>query len=143
MAGPACQVSPPSSSSEGLDLVGRIGDAAFRHLLVHTSLFLPVGNNCFMQLSGVPIYDKYQHCHPTSKPDRKRPFESVKPSGRRSKKRRKTIDHEDHEERVNKYVVHFGQKSARLIFLDQVPLGLISQDRGYSMLNLLGVRTAP
>jgi hypothetical protein len=25
------------------------------------SLFLPVQNNCFMQLSGEPVYERYQH----------------------------------------------------------------------------------
>jgi hypothetical protein len=44
--------------------MNRIGDDAFRHILLHTSLFLPVQNNCFMQLSGEPVYEKYQHYRP-------------------------------------------------------------------------------
>ncbi|RXK34877.1 hypothetical protein M231_07866 [Tremella mesenterica] len=44
----------------------RLGDAGFRHLLLHTSLFITVGNNCFLQLSGVPVYDLYQHPDLTS-----------------------------------------------------------------------------
>jgi telomerase reverse transcriptase len=32
-----------------------LGDAGFRHLFLSTSLFLPLGNNCYMQLSGPPI----------------------------------------------------------------------------------------
>ena len=38
-----------------------MGDAGFRHLLLHTSMFLPAGNNCYLQLSGVPVYDLYTH----------------------------------------------------------------------------------
>ncbi len=45
----------------------RLGDAGFRHLLLYTSLFVPVGNNCYMQLSGRPIYDLYQHDRPVIK----------------------------------------------------------------------------
>jgi hypothetical protein len=37
----------------------RVGDAAFRHLLLYTSVFLPLGNNCFMQLCGPPVHDMY------------------------------------------------------------------------------------
>ncbi|WRT69587.1 uncharacterized protein IL334_006576 [Kwoniella shivajii] len=42
-------------------LRSRIGEEAFRLLIVHTSIFLPIGNNCFSQLSGMPIYDLYDH----------------------------------------------------------------------------------
>jgi hypothetical protein len=49
---------PPSCSDE---LKGRIGDDAFRHIILNVSLFLPVQNNCFMQLSGEPVYERYQH----------------------------------------------------------------------------------
>jgi hypothetical protein len=49
---------PPSCSDE---LTGRIGDDAFRHIILHMSLFLPVQNNCLMQLSGEPVYERYQH----------------------------------------------------------------------------------
>jgi telomerase reverse transcriptase len=40
-------------------LRSRLGDQGFRHLLIYTSLFLTVGNNCFIQLSGEPLYDMY------------------------------------------------------------------------------------
>jgi len=52
------KLNPPSCSDE---LIRRIGDDAFRHIILHTSLFLPVQNNCFMQLSGEPVYERYQH----------------------------------------------------------------------------------
>jgi len=42
-------------------LMDRIGDDAFRYILLNTSLYLPVQNNCFMQLSGEPVYERYQH----------------------------------------------------------------------------------
>ncbi|OCF77899.1 hypothetical protein I204_01902 [Kwoniella mangroviensis CBS 8886] len=57
-------VNCPSSVLRGMEwklLRSRIGDEAFRLILIHTSLFLPVGNNCFIQLSGIPIYDLYDH----------------------------------------------------------------------------------
>ena len=38
-------------------LTYRIGDQAFRNLIVHTSVFLPVGNNSYRQITGLPIYD--------------------------------------------------------------------------------------
>jgi hypothetical protein len=47
--------------SHDLWLIGRIRDDAFRHIILHMSLFLPVQNNCFMQLSGEPVYERYQH----------------------------------------------------------------------------------
>ncbi|OCF43891.1 hypothetical protein I317_02334 [Kwoniella heveanensis CBS 569] len=40
-------------------LRSRIGDEAFRLILTHASIFLPVGNNCYTQLTGEPIYDLY------------------------------------------------------------------------------------
>jgi hypothetical protein len=43
------------------ELISRIGDDAFRHIILHMSLFLPVQNNCSMQLSGEPVYERYQH----------------------------------------------------------------------------------
>jgi len=52
------KLNPPSCSDE---LIRRIGDDAFRHVILHMSLFLPVQNNCFMQLSGEPVYERYQH----------------------------------------------------------------------------------
>ncbi|WWC65948.1 uncharacterized protein I303_108570 [Kwoniella dejecticola CBS 10117] len=57
-------VNSPSSvlrSTEWKLLRSRIGDEAFQSLLLHSSLFLPVGNNCYTQLSGEPIYDLYDH----------------------------------------------------------------------------------
>lgn len=38
----------------------RIGDQAFRHLIVHTSLYQPVGNNTYLQLTGLPLCDLYE-----------------------------------------------------------------------------------
>ena len=52
-----------------------IGDAAFRHLLLYNALYTAVGNNCFMQLSGTPLYDVYdsvQGIQPVVKKKRKR-----------------------------------------------------------------------
>ncbi|WWC92913.1 uncharacterized protein L201_007875 [Kwoniella dendrophila CBS 6074] len=57
-------VNSPSSVLRGKEwrlLRARIGDEAFRLILTSTSLFLPIGNNCFIQLSGTPIYDLYDH----------------------------------------------------------------------------------
>jgi len=72
-------------SREGAD--DRIGDDAFRDILLHASLFLPVQNNCFMQLSGEPVYERYQHrpsdISPTAGPPQ--------PSSRRRKKKAKTV----------------------------------------------------
>ncbi|CAK9784445.1 unnamed protein product [Cutaneotrichosporon oleaginosum] len=39
-------------------LRSRLGDAVFRQLFFSTSLFLPLGNNCYMQLSGAPLSEK-------------------------------------------------------------------------------------
>ncbi|BEJ01730.1 hypothetical protein CcaverHIS631_0604120 [Cutaneotrichosporon cavernicola] len=36
-------------------LRSRLGDAGFHHLFLSTSLFLPLGNNCYMQLNGAPL----------------------------------------------------------------------------------------
>jgi len=41
-------------------LTGRIGDQAFRHIIVHTSMYKPVGNNTYLQLSGLPLCDLYE-----------------------------------------------------------------------------------
>jgi hypothetical protein len=35
----------------------RIGELTMIHLLLNTSLFLPVGNDCLYQISGRPIYE--------------------------------------------------------------------------------------
>jgi hypothetical protein len=37
----------------------RIGDLAFKHFILHTSLFKPVGNNSYLQVTGLPICDLY------------------------------------------------------------------------------------
>ncbi|WWC73585.1 uncharacterized protein I206_107557 [Kwoniella pini CBS 10737] len=42
-------------------LRARIGDEAFKLILIQLSIFLPIGNNCFIQLSGIPIYELYDH----------------------------------------------------------------------------------
>ena len=54
----------------------RLGDAGFKHLLLETSLFIPVGNNCYMQLSGRPIYDLYSHSQ-QAKPANKRKLSEI------------------------------------------------------------------
>jgi len=36
-------------------LLSRIGDILMLYLLMHTSLFLPLPNGCFLQVTGVPI----------------------------------------------------------------------------------------
>jgi hypothetical protein len=38
----------------------RLGDAAFRHLFLNTSIFLPLVNNSYMQLCGPPVYELYE-----------------------------------------------------------------------------------
>jgi telomerase reverse transcriptase len=73
-------------------LLLRIGDDAFRHILVHTSIFLPVQNNCYMQLSGVPVYEKYQHFRigaTESQPSMTNP-DTVKTKARGRKRKRKS-----------------------------------------------------
>ena len=67
-----------------------MGDAGFRHLLLHTSMFLPAGNNCYFQLSGVPVYDLYTHADAsaTQKPNNNR----TQLVGRRKRKRQPSSD---------------------------------------------------
>ncbi len=36
-------------------LLSRIGDTLMLYLLMHTSLFLPLPNGCFLQVTGPPI----------------------------------------------------------------------------------------
>ncbi|KJE00572.1 telomerase reverse transcriptase [Cryptococcus gattii NT-10] len=50
-------------SSEWQLLRSRIGDKSFSKLLLGTSLFSPVGNNCYLQLSGIPLYELYEEDH--------------------------------------------------------------------------------
>ncbi|KIR56625.1 telomerase reverse transcriptase [Cryptococcus gattii Ru294] len=50
-------------SSEWQLLRSRIGDKSFSKLLLGTSLFSPVGNNCYLQLSGIPLYELYGEDH--------------------------------------------------------------------------------
>ncbi|WVQ75065.1 hypothetical protein IAR50_004674 [Cryptococcus sp. DSM 104548] len=38
-----------------ISLRSNIGDSAFRQLIVHSSLFVPIDNNCFLQLCGEPL----------------------------------------------------------------------------------------
>lgn len=40
-------------------LRSRIGDAGFRYLFLTANVFLPLGNNCYVQLSGPPMHDLY------------------------------------------------------------------------------------
>lgn len=40
-------------------LRSRLGDAGFRHLFLTASVFLPLGNNCYLQLSGPPMHELY------------------------------------------------------------------------------------
>ena len=67
----------------------RIGDQAFRHLIVHTSIFLPVGNNSFVQITGLPVYDLYAGTAKSAggMPDngRKRKRETSRRENKRSK----------------------------------------------------------
>ncbi|WVQ79296.1 hypothetical protein IAT38_001393 [Cryptococcus sp. DSM 104549] len=58
-------------------LRARIGDQAFHQLLIHASIFMPVGNNCFMQLTGAPISALH---------DKKRTSEKVLALGKRKRK---------------------------------------------------------
>ncbi|KIR60061.1 telomerase reverse transcriptase [Cryptococcus bacillisporus CA1873] len=50
-------------SSEWQILRSRIGDKSFSKLLLGTSLFSPAGNNCYLQLSGIPLYELYEEDH--------------------------------------------------------------------------------
>ena len=59
--GKSCAQGKLYRTSRSDELIRRIGDDAFRHIILHMSLFLPVQNNCFMQLSGEPVYERYQH----------------------------------------------------------------------------------
>lgn len=70
----------------------RIGDRAFRDILLY-SVYLPIGNNCFLQLSGKPLHDLY--IHPTDlkhvKNGEKRKRDTVVESGRQRRKRQRII----------------------------------------------------
>jgi hypothetical protein len=76
--------------------VTSLGDEAFRCLLVKTSIFLSVGNNCFMQMSGPAIYDLYEHKSTRQSTDkgikRKRGIDNG--TGRASKRSKKDVQDE-------------------------------------------------
>lgn len=42
-------------------LLSRIGDILMLYLLMHTSLFLPLPNGCFLQLTGVSVAEVLDH----------------------------------------------------------------------------------
>lgn len=48
----------------------RLGDNAFKHLFLSTSMFLTLGNNCFVQLCGPPTSELYDHERFTKGPKR-------------------------------------------------------------------------
>jgi telomerase reverse transcriptase len=55
------EVHHPNSTTETLKsdawqlLLSRIGDTLMLYLLMHTSLFLPMPNGCFLQVTGRPV----------------------------------------------------------------------------------------
>jgi hypothetical protein len=44
-------------SPEWQQLLARIGDTLMLHLLLHTSIFLPLPNNSFLQVVGKPMHE--------------------------------------------------------------------------------------
>lgn len=58
----------------------RLGDVGFRHLLLTTSLFLPLSNSCYQQFSGPPIHDLYE-------PKRHAKAQTPAPAGGKKRKR--------------------------------------------------------
>jgi hypothetical protein len=92
MADPPFEVSSQSPIHwSKLRLMVRIGDDAFRYILLHTSLFLPVQNNCFMQLSGEPVYERYQH-RPSQVVEQSTRDIPRQSTGRRKKKNKPALD---------------------------------------------------
>ncbi|WVN86882.1 uncharacterized protein L203_102056 [Cryptococcus depauperatus CBS 7841] len=72
----------------------RVGDRAFHKFIVHSALFLPVGNNCYLQLSGTPLYDIYdqqQQYQTHSKVQWQLKRKSENRKDRRSKKKQRKI----------------------------------------------------
>nr|XP_019043423.1 hypothetical protein I302_08000 [Kwoniella bestiolae CBS 10118]OCF22353.1 hypothetical protein I302_08000 [Kwoniella bestiolae CBS 10118] len=117
-------VNSPSSvlrETEWKLLRSRIGDEAFRLLLIHTSLFLPVGNNCFTQLSGVPVYELYdhskiaraqaqtlppEHLETPSQGSDELPSELGERNGKGKKRKRKGVDDIIVEVKKRKHILH-------------------------------------
>jgi hypothetical protein len=89
--GKSCARGKVSCFGRRNELMVRIGDDAFRHILLHMSLFLPVQNNCFMQLSGEPVYERYQH-RPSQLLEQTSDIAPL--SARRRKNKSKVIDKE-------------------------------------------------
>lgn len=61
----------------------RLGDSGFRHLFHTSSIFLPLGNNCYQQLCGPPIHDMY---------DPKRHVKAQQPPAPGNQKRKRDDD---------------------------------------------------
>lgn len=64
-------------------LIYRIGDQALRYLVIHTSLYKPLANNSYLQLTGLPLCDLYEG---RKKPSAKRKRERVDGGGRKKRK---------------------------------------------------------
>ncbi|KAL1408231.1 Telomerase reverse transcriptase [Vanrija albida] len=90
-AGLASQPSSVLRSTPWKILRSRLGDARFRYLFLTTALFAQLGNNCYMQLSGPPIYKLYDQVKARRevKPEQKR---KAVDKGRERSKRRKGED---------------------------------------------------
>jgi len=86
MRGSSLEVSLKWSLVISAELRHRLGDAGFRYLLMNTSLFLPVGNNCYMQLSGRPIYELYKHEEEVKGTKRKRGTQAAQRSRKRGRR---------------------------------------------------------
>jgi hypothetical protein len=86
MEGSSLEVSLKWSLVISAELRHRLGDAGFRYLLMNTSLFLPVGNNCYMQLSGRPIYELYKHEEEVKGTKRKRGTQAAQRSRKRGRR---------------------------------------------------------
>lgn len=82
----ACMAHPavPVSSWPATVADRSLGDAGFRHLFLSTSLFLPLGNNCYMQLSGAPLSEM-------GGPGPKRPAEGGGGDAKRARPNKKTL----------------------------------------------------
>nr|XP_031859765.1 uncharacterized protein CI109_004837 [Kwoniella shandongensis]KAA5526837.1 hypothetical protein CI109_004837 [Kwoniella shandongensis] len=106
-------VDSPSSVLRSLPwrvLRKKIGNDGFKQILINASLFLPVGNNCYMQLSGTPIYSLYDQAKmaqavrstTTTESGEKRKRKTVGSCGKCKRKRQKIAENGAGDERKAK-----------------------------------------
>ncbi|OXH32063.1 telomerase reverse transcriptase [Cryptococcus neoformans] len=117
-------------SSEWQALRSRIGDKSFSQLLLGTSLFCPVGNNCYLQLSGIPLYELYEDDH-------RRIFES-KIELKRKRKRGAEKNKKGKRKRPKSITVIQAEGNSEI--LDQVKIKEKRDDRNPSNINIMRQR---